>query len=121
MPESEELSPDEENIIISQGGLVVPLPNEDVNEHVRSHLQFLQEHEEEIPDHIMKLFQQHIQLHMQIQMSVYQPVGGPMATQPPQIKMGPMGNGGGPQYGESVNPADAMSAQGGRNVTQRPA
>lgn len=121
MPESEELSPDEENLIISQGGLVVPLPNEDVNEHVRSHLQFIQEHEGEIPDSIMKLFQEHIQMHMKIQMSIYQPLGGPMATQPGQLKMGPMGNGGGPQYGEAVNTADMMSAQGGRNVTQRPA
>lgn len=126
MPASEDLTPEEENLVLMGGGLVVPLPNDQHPEHIRMHLQFMQEHANEMDPVIAKLFQNHIKSHTEIQASVYQGLGQPQSAAMGQIG-GPdninrlTGAGGQQPSGELGSLADTLSATGGRNVTQRPA
>jgi hypothetical protein len=124
VPSSDNLTPEEENLVLAGGGLVMPLPNDDHPEHMRVHMQFVQEHDQELEDVMVKIFQAHIKAHTDIMVSVYQPLGPQQATQPPQgmpnlLGSGNGGRAGGLPTGEMGSTADAISAAGGRNATQR--
>jgi len=137
MPDNEELDPTEEDFIMLNGGLVMPLPNEDHGAHVRDHMKFLQDHQGKMPDYVAKVFMAHIKAHMQMVQSVYQPSSSTSPMTPagggPQLNpmQGPGGMGGnGVGAGTTTSPmgagggdmgggiSDLLSAAGGGNVTQ---
>lgn len=130
MPSSEELTEDEENLLMSQGGLVIPSPNDDHPSHMRSHATFLQDHSDELTEKAIENFGKHMEAHGQIQLSVFSPLGGQLATQPgsgQNLLGGGPGGGrqpgpGGPNgQGASGSVGDLISSVGGSNVPQRPA
>lgn len=109
MPDTEELEPDEENIVMSNSGLVMPLPNEDHTDHVRNHMKFIQDHEHEMDEQTMKIFKHHINMHINMQMSVYAPSNAPS---PFAGLMGPESLGGGNSGGGGMG-RGGMAPDGG--------
>ncbi len=128
MPDQDDLSFEEENLIMSQGGLVIPLPNDNHREHTAGHVKFLQDNINKMDPNAVEIITKHIQAHSEIAASVLQPLGGQVGTQPtsPQNVQGGgtertgspnNGTGGG---GAAGSIGQLLSAAGGASATQRP-
>lgn len=131
MPDTEEMDPQEEDYVMINNGIVMPIPNEDHGAHIRDHMKFLQDHHGKMSDAIIKIFNAHIKTHLQMAQSIYQPSNAPSPMTPmnggPAMNPGgmgagtptsPMGMGGGVDGGQANGGglADLLSAAGGANA-----
>jgi len=130
MPDTEDLDPDEENLVMSQGGAVIPFPNDDHRDHIRRHSKFLQERGNEMDEQTSNIFVQHIKAHSEIALSVYDPLQNQLGSQPTsgnnlapggQNTLQTGGVSGANSGGAAGSISQLLSATGGQNAPQRPA